>query len=125
MVTRRSTCTLSSNRCSTKTIGPWQNITGGYLGLKFVIHGKVLYGWARLNVTVTDRGVFGLLTGYAYETVANKAILAGKTKGDEDDIGMGPADFNNHSPDAGTLSQLAQGAAGLNGTLRQAKGTRQ
>jgi len=74
-------CTRASHSCHTSTIGSWQNISRGYLGLKFFIQGKAHYGWARLNVTVTDKGIYALLTGYAYETVPNKPIITGKTKG--------------------------------------------
>ena len=35
---------------STRTIGPWRNVTTRYLGLKFKINGKFHYGWARLSV---------------------------------------------------------------------------
>ena len=69
--------------------GPWvgkgKGVRNRYLGLKFVIHGKVHYGWARLSVTLGHRrqydDVRGTLTGYAYQTVPNKSIIAGKTKG--------------------------------------------
>jgi len=79
-------------------LGPWVGNGGGvrnrYLGLKFVIHGKVHYGWARLSVAVGHRrqyeDVTGTLTGYAYETVPNKPIIAGKTKGA--DVIMFPPD---------------------------------
>jgi len=44
--------------------------------------GKLHYGWARLNVTIKNKGgvpeITGLLTGYAYETIPNKPIIAGK-----------------------------------------------
>jgi len=64
------------------SVGPWRNVTNRYLGLKFAIKGKTHYGWARLNVTTGGLGAFvATLTGYAYETIANKAIIAGKTKG--------------------------------------------
>jgi hypothetical protein len=33
-----------------------------------------------------------LLTGYAYETVANKAIIAGKTSGSDEASRVNPAD---------------------------------
>ena len=63
--------------------GYWQHTTA-YLGLKFVIKGKIHYGWARVKVARRDpRGYNATLTGYAYETIANKAILAGATKGSE------------------------------------------
>jgi len=82
--------------------GQWVNSGKGvkdrYLGLKFSIKGQTHFGWARLNIAANDTGT---LTGYAYETVANKAIIAGKTKGPEV-ITLEP----------GSLGRLAQGAAG-------------
>ena len=69
--------------------GPWAGKGNGvrdrYLGLKFVVHGKVHYGWARLSVTLGHHRQFddvsGTLTGYAYETVPNKPIIAGQITG--------------------------------------------
>jgi len=64
--------------------GPWMNVQRKYLGLVFCIKGKTHYGWARLNASLKkhhDYPVRGLLTGYAYETIPNKAIITGKTKG--------------------------------------------
>jgi hypothetical protein len=72
--------------------GPWVNVNNRYLGLKFKIKGAVHYGWARLDVHAM-RGYFYLqatLTGYAYETIPNKPIIAGKTKG-KDVITVQPA----------------------------------
>jgi hypothetical protein len=60
--------------------GEWLNVANRYLGLKFLIHGKLHYGWARLDVS-TKGGVQATLTGYAYETIPNKPIIAGETKG--------------------------------------------
>jgi hypothetical protein len=70
-------------------VGPWvgkgKGVRNRYLGLKFVIHGKVHYGWARLSVTLGHHrqydDVSGTLTGYAYETVPNKPIIAGQITG--------------------------------------------
>ncbi len=62
-----------------KCEGPWLNVKNRYLGLKFIIKGKDHFGWARLTTT----GRIALLTGYAYETIPNKPIIAGKTKGPE------------------------------------------
>jgi len=61
--------------------GPWLNVENRYLGLSFVVNGKTHYGWARLNAAAGHYGVRGTLTGYAYETVPNKPIITGKTKG--------------------------------------------
>lgn len=62
-------------------LGPWVRLSRGYLGLKFTINGKIHYGWARLTNTTCSGGT---LTGYAYETIPDKPIIAGKTKGTED-----------------------------------------
>ncbi len=90
------------------TSGDWINVTNRYIGLKFRIHGKVHYGWARLNVILNHlnakNAFVGTLTGYAYETIPNKAIIAGKTKG---------PDVTTVQP--GSLGRLAQGSAGLLG----------
>jgi hypothetical protein len=62
--------------------GPWLGVKNRYLGLKFQIRGTSHFGWARLSVVSTENSITSAaLTGYAYETVANKPIIAGKTKG--------------------------------------------
>jgi len=82
--------------------GPWIDAHRRYLGLKFIIKGKVHFGWARLNVTcVYPKAINATLTGYAYETIANKPIVTGKTKGP--DVIAEPA----------TLGHLAQGSASI------------
>jgi hypothetical protein len=83
-----------------KYYGPWTNVANRYLGLKFKIHGTTHYGWARL--TVVDRGfkLTGTLTGYAYETIPNKAIFAGSTKATEETKSL-------------TLGHLAGGASAV------------
>jgi hypothetical protein len=85
--------------------GPWHKnmaSTRAYVGLKFSIKGKFHYGWARLTVEGSQGTDIAILTGYAYETVPNKSIIAGKTKG-PDVITVQP----------GNLGHLAQGSAGL------------
>ncbi len=82
--------------------GYWENVRDHYLGLQFQIDGKIHYGWARLTVKVHKLTVVGTLTGYAYETIPNKPIIAGKTKG-SDVITLQPA----------SLGALAAGANGL------------
>jgi hypothetical protein len=104
---------------STITSGQWANVTNRYLGLKFIIQGKVHYGWARLNVQVS-RSQFTItatLTGYAYETIAGKSIIAGKTKGSADESpgeDFSPnASLTNPIPDIpqpASLGMLALGA---------------
>ena len=80
------------------TWGPWANVGTRYLGLKFYINGKAHYGWARLTVY----NPYGTLTGYAYETIPNAPIIAGRTKG-PDVITVQDA----------SLGHLARGASAL------------
>jgi hypothetical protein len=87
--------------------GPWANVTNRYLGLKFVIRKKEHFGWARLNVSCTNGTalVNATLTGYAYETVANRPILTGKEHGPDE-----PADSSSSAALPATLGRLARGA---------------
>jgi hypothetical protein len=70
-------------------LGAWagrgRGVKNRYLGLKFVMGGEVHYGWARLSVTLGNQKQFddvsGTLTGYAYETVPDKPIIAGQITG--------------------------------------------
>ena len=70
-------------------LGAWAGKGNGvkdrYLGLKFVILGEVHYGWARLSVALGHERQFGdvsgTLTGYAYETIPDKPIIAGDITG--------------------------------------------
>jgi hypothetical protein len=62
--------------------GPWLNVKQAYLGLKFVIKGKTHFGWARVKVKVgIGTSITATLTGYAYESIPGKPIIAGQTKG--------------------------------------------
>jgi hypothetical protein len=100
-------------------IGPdsWANRKAAFLGLEFLIQGKIHFGWARLNVAAHSgscKRICATITGYAYETVPLKPILAGKTKGD-DDARQGATSLAPSPDNAGTLGRLAQGAPGLAG----------
>ena len=76
---------MASSDSGQGTIGRWLNVNNGYLGLKFSIKGETHYGWARLTVKVLGGALIrSTLTGYAYETIPNKPIVAGKT--DEPDV---------------------------------------
>ena len=96
--------------------GRWANVRGRYLGLKFRIKGKIHYGWARLNVTVGNSRISATLTGYAYETIPNKPIIAGSTKGpdqwDAEGIDTG-ASLTNPIPDSPQPASLGTLALGL------------
>ena len=61
--------------------GPWLKVKQAYLGLKFVIKGKVHFGWARVKVSTRSVSISATLTGYAYETISNKPIVSGRTHG--------------------------------------------
>jgi len=90
--------------------GPWLNKTNLYLGLQFQIQGKLHYGWARMSVKILSDNscspytncLIATLTGYAYETVPNKPIIAGKMK-ESNVVTLEPA----------SLGHLAQGSSGL------------
>ena len=70
-----------------------------YLGLKFQLKGKVHYGWD--HVKRFPNGDLRSL-GYAYETIPNKPIIAGKTHG-KDVITL----------DSASLGHLARGASAI------------
>jgi hypothetical protein len=96
---------------STSCGGRWFDVQHRYLGLKFIINGKIHFGWARLKVNAFARNA--VLTGYAYETIPNKAILTGATKGPEDAEQPAPAALKTSAPEPATLSALALGTLGL------------
>ena len=96
------------------TVGPWLNVDCRYLGLKFFIKGHVHYGWARFNVTAGDGKITATLTGYAYETIPNKPIIAGKTKGPGDaSVEESSAAPSRPTSQPATLGLLALGSHGL------------
>jgi len=83
--------------------GPWVDVRNRYLGLKFLIKGKPHFGWARLHVWFRPNFTHATLKGYAYETIPNKPIIAGKTHGKDVVTVTEPA----------TLGHLARGASAL------------
>jgi hypothetical protein len=89
---------------SWRCYGQWCRARNRYLGLKFYdVKGKAHYGWARLtNEQGTTRTRTRTLTGYAYETIPNKPIVAGKTHG-KDVIAVQDA----------SLGHLARGASAI------------
>jgi hypothetical protein len=97
--------------------GSWINVKNRYLGIKFKINGETHFGWARLSVQANRfPSITATLTGYAYETVPNKPIIAGKTKGaDEsyDSISQPEAALSVPTPRSATLGLLAMGSSGL------------
>jgi len=90
------------------TTGNWNEVNNRYLGLKFLIDGKVHYGWAR--ITATGKGGTGAtLTGYAYETIPNKRIISGQISGTDEVAG-----FVSLEPQQPSLALLARGSDSLN-----------
>ncbi len=92
-------------------LGPWvddgKGIKAGYLGVRFKIHNELHYGWIRLciktHVEEGENNTFtATLDGYAYETIPNKSIIAGETKGADDLV-----------RDPGSLGALAAGAPAM------------
>jgi hypothetical protein len=95
---------VNSLGTNTFTQGQFPYAHGRYLGLRFVINGKIHYGWARVSVPSASRksGITAVVTGYAYETIPDKPIITGKTKG-PDVVTLQPA----------TLGHLATGASAI------------
>lgn len=98
----------------------WSNVRNRYAGLKFKINGEYHYGWARMSVqfhsgTGAQRTWVTQLTGFAYETVAGKPIVAGMTKGPENEEGVvTPSGMQSQErAEAVSLASLALGAGGI------------
>jgi hypothetical protein len=92
----------------------WPSGQTRYLGLRFVVDGEVHFGWARLRVGCSGLHVLATLTGYAYETIANKAIVAGQETGTDREASAVP-DISVGGPARSTapLGVLALGSNGL------------
>jgi hypothetical protein len=74
----------NNSRTLPRGYGYWSYYAGSnrFLGVKFQIKGKTHYGWVRLERQNGLSGSFPpAITGYAYETVANKPITAGAMSG--------------------------------------------
>ncbi len=88
----------ASGTASGLSNGAWVNVSNRFLAIRFKIRGKTHYGWARLSVKIEGFvAVRAVLTGYAYETIPNKPIIADQE----------------HSKDDASLGRLAQGASGV------------
>jgi hypothetical protein len=88
--------------------GPWVNVSKRFLGFRFNFHHELHYGWARLSVRAEGFSIKALLTGYAYETIAKKAIRAGQT------LETADTSASDETPtDPSSLGALAQGSQGL------------
>lgn len=101
--------------------GPWKtqsfgsnSIEGRSIGFKFKIGSETHYGWARVNVSTTQGAhIKATLTGYAYESVADKPLRAGMpgTVGAAKlDKPFEEPEFERTQTSPGTLGNLARGA---------------
>lgn len=94
---------------------PWNGSHAPYLGLKFMIDGQIHYGWARVNAALRS----AVLTGFAYETIPDRPIIAGATRdGDDGSLPAAAAVFAAPSAPA-SLGMLARGTSGLVAWRRQ------
>src|SRR5271157_2461793 len=84
--------------------GAWSNVRNRYLGLKFQFSGETHYGWARVSVKRQANHFTAVLTGYAYETTPNTAIIAGEISGNAADSSGGANSANPGSPVASASS---------------------
>ena len=128
-------CTHPGSGTCPTFFGPWahdgRGVKNRYVGLKFAINGQVHYGWARLSVSIGAGGhdsIVGHLTGYAYETIANKPIITGQTKNGQPK-GLDKTDHNVEAlnrasaavpaPKPATLALLAIGAPAFSARRRE------
>jgi hypothetical protein len=95
---------------------PWLKVKQAYLGFKFVIKGKIHFGWARVKMVSSDAGFPAIITGYAYETIPGKPIVTGRTEGPDDEVSVeqpNPSSLGAPTPNLGSLGLLAMGSSGL------------
>jgi hypothetical protein len=90
--------------------GEWLRVKQDYLGLKFVIKGKIHYGWAHIRISGESMPT---IIGYAYETIADKQILTGEKNATEEFDTETSASLDATKKQPATLALLAQGAPAL------------
>ncbi len=99
------------------TYGNWNDVSNTYLGLRFQIDGEDHYGWARLSIHWAGDQLVAELTGYAYESEANTAIIAGDTGGtnaaDQDPDAASQVAITPRPAQFAVLGALSLGAEGL------------
>lgn len=106
----------STSRSGIRSLrGNWARLhKSHYLGVRFQINGENHYGWIRLTVT-TNPQVGGpvmtaTISGYAYETIANKPISAGTAASA---MSEGQVLGEIQGREGASLGMLALGADGL------------
>jgi hypothetical protein len=86
--------------------GLWNDVENRFLGVSFSLDGETHYGWIRMNVNLGKiLDVRAIVTGYAYESVANAPIRAGQTSGNAESN-----DNDAIAPRSMSLGMLAGGA---------------
>lgn len=91
--------------------GKWGgNPPNRFLGVKFLIHGATHFGWVRLTLDSSKWPMSATITGYAYETVANRPIQAGMPPKASVD---GRSEQPGKTISSRSLGALALGADGL------------
>jgi hypothetical protein len=103
-----ATCMASFSLDGSFSDGAWPGAVNRFLGLKFEISGQTHFGWARLSVTRSP--YTATLTGYAYETVPDRTIIAGKTSDAATALSV-PATPDRQPATAGVLALGSPGLA--------------
>lgn len=105
-------------------VGPFANNGKGvrdrYIGFKFNIGSEPHYGWLRISVQIKNpqqHGYNAFITGYAYETEANKGIIAGQEIGTDEKATLGATPLDPVAQPA-SLGLLARGANALSAWRR-------
>jgi len=112
-------CSYARSTCGQKFSGLWGGSPKNrFLGVRFLINGETHYGWIRLTVNTATRAIMSAtITGYAYETVANKPILAGTAETASTTAGKPTGELqdrrNSHGNVGPSLGMLAAGADAL------------
>jgi hypothetical protein len=75
---------MAESSMYTGFLGPWDNVTDRYLGVKFMINGEAHYGWIGFARTLGNPGFKAKFSGWAYETQPNTPIRAGQRTGTSD-----------------------------------------
>jgi hypothetical protein len=104
---------------SVKWLGSFANgghgVRDRYIGIKFKIGDQTHYGWARISVSIPNSKAprhTTILTGYAYETEPNTAIIAGATSGPDEKSALTPPPLAPVQQPA-RLGLLARGTDGI------------
>jgi hypothetical protein len=93
--------------------GPFKNITNKYLGVRFLINGKIHEGWVRMTLTCTGADIKGTISGYAYDTVPNELGLAAGQVGGRVGAASAESKVELENAPVGSLGMLAAGVEAI------------